>query len=141
MQPYRYLDYMSDAFIEAYGRTLEEAFSNAALGMLNVMLDVEKVKAIREDEVEVEGIDLENLLYNWLESILLKVWTDQFVPCEFKLKIEKDGEGYRLKGKLRGEPYKREKHGYKTEVKAVTYHEMSISKEGEIYKLRFLLDL
>lgn len=136
---FRYLDYMSDAFIEAYGSTLEEAFANAALGMLNVMLDIDRVEPKEEDEVKVDGADLENLLYNWLESILLKAWIDTFIPCRFKIKI--DRKRNRLEGRIWGEPYDRKKHGYKTEVKGVTYHEMNITEENGRWKLRFLLDL
>ncbi len=136
---FRYLDYMSDAFVEAYGSTLEEAFANAALGMLNVMLDIDKVEPKVEERAQAEGMDLENLLYNWLESILLKAWIDSFIPCKFEIKI--DRKGNRLGGRMWGEPYDREKHGYKTEVKGITYHEMKIVNEDGRWRLRFLLDL
>lgn len=134
---FRYLDYMSDAFVEASGATLEEAFANAALGLLNVMLDVERVEPKVEERAEAEGLDLENLLYNWLEFILLKAWIDAFIPCKFDIKVE----GNRVEGRMWGERYDREKHGYKVEVKGVTYHEMKIIKEGDEWKLRFLLDI
>ena len=136
---FRYLDYMSDAFVEAYGSTLEEAFANAALGMLNVMLEIDKVEPKKGKKVEVEGSDFENLLYNWLEFVLLKAWVDTFIPCKFDLIV--DGENHRLRGRMWGEPYDREKHGYKTEVKGVTYHEMRIAHEDGRWKVRFLLDL
>jgi SHS2 domain-containing protein len=33
------------------------------------------------------------------------------------------------------------KHGYKTEIKGVTYHEMEILQESDMNKVRFILDL
>lgn len=136
---FRYLEYMSDAFVEAEGSTLEEAFANAALGLLNVMLDINKVEPKKEEKAEAEGMDLESLLYNWLEFILLKAWVETFIPHKFDIRI--DRERNRLEGRMWGEPYDRKKHGYKSEVKGVTYHEMKITQKGSKWKLRFLLDL
>lgn len=138
---FRYLEYMSDEYIEAMGDSLEEAFSNAALGMINVMLYIDMVEAKELREVEVEGFDLKNLLYNWLEFLLVKVTLDEFVPVKFEINIKGGNRGWYLKGKMAGEPYDRQKHGYKSEVKAVTYHTMTIEREGKAYKLRYLLDL
>ena len=33
------------------------------------------------------------------------------------------------------------KHGYKIEIKGVTYHEMEILQQGNQYKVKFILDL
>jgi len=33
------------------------------------------------------------------------------------------------------------KHGYRTEIKGVTYHEMDVLQEGDLNKVRFILDL
>jgi SHS2 domain-containing protein len=138
---FRYLEYMGDEYVEAVGDSLEEAFSNAALGMINVMLHVDRVKAKEWQEVEVEGFDLQNLLYNWLEYLLIKVTLDEFVPVKFKIEIEGGKGAWHLRGRMAGEPYDRQKHGYKSEVKAVTYHTMAIERKGKAYKLRYLLDL
>ncbi|MDG6929457.1 MAG: archease, partial [Nitrososphaerota archaeon] len=51
---YRMLDYMSDAFVEAYGGTMPLAFAAAGKGLLAVMTDVRKVR--RKEEVEVGTI-------------------------------------------------------------------------------------
>jgi SHS2 domain-containing protein len=37
---YRFLDHMTDAIIEAYGSTLEEAFENAAKALCDTMIDL-----------------------------------------------------------------------------------------------------
>jgi hypothetical protein len=39
---YRFLDHMTDAVIEAYGTTLEEAFENAAKALCDTMIDTKE---------------------------------------------------------------------------------------------------
>jgi SHS2 domain-containing protein len=46
-----------------------------------------------------------------------------------------------LEGAARGEPLELDRHRYKVEIKAVTYHEMEIKQDKGIITLRFLLDL
>ena len=43
---FEFLEHTGDAYIAAYGKTLEEAFENAALATFEVMTDVEKVEPI-----------------------------------------------------------------------------------------------
>jgi SHS2 domain-containing protein len=46
-----------------------------------------------------------------------------------------------LEGTARGEPLELDRHRYKVEIKAVTYHEMEIRQEKGMITVRFLLDL
>jgi SHS2 domain-containing protein len=46
-----------------------------------------------------------------------------------------------LEGITRGEPLELDRHHYKVEIKAVTYHEMEIKQEKGMTTARFLLDL
>ncbi|MGH9909663.1 MAG: archease, partial [Nitrososphaerales archaeon] len=62
---YHFLDHMTDAYIEAYGSTMEEAFEFAAKAVVDTMISVGNVHAQKEEQVSVEGHDLESLLYNW----------------------------------------------------------------------------
>lgn len=128
---------MTDAYIEASGDTLEEAFENAAKGLVDTMLDIDKIEAKDKVRIEAEGYDLEALLYNWLEEVLLKLSVDRIALREFRVKIMDN----KLEAEAYGEPLDLEKHNYKIEIKAVTYHLMEVKKEDSKYKARFLLDL
>ena len=134
---YRFLEHMTDALIEAEGNTLEEAFENAAKGLVDTMIDINKVDVKEEIALKAEGYDLNELLYNWLEEVMLKLLVDRLALKEFKVKIHDN----KLEAKAYGEPLNLDKHGYKVEIKGVTYHLMSISKDDNRYKVRFLLDL
>ena len=137
---YRSLEHTSDAYLEAWGSSLEEAFENAAKALFDTMVELEKVEAVREDSFEVEGEDLESLLYNWLESLLIEFDSRGMVYGEFDVRIERRDGGFRLSARARGERFDLEKHGYKVGVKAVTYHLMKVEAD-DTYRMRFLLDI
>lgn len=138
---YRFLEHMTDAVIEAHGDTLEEAFEQAARGLNDTMIDLKGVKPDREIKIEAEGHDLESLLFDWLDKVMLVLLADGIVMSEFSVRISKSDGGYALAGIARGEKLDLKKHAYKVEIKAVTYHEMSIKQQDGRTTVRFLLDL
>ncbi|MCK4953490.1 archease [Candidatus Bathyarchaeota archaeon] len=139
---YDFLEHTADAYIAAYGRTLEEAFENAALATFEVMTDVNKVKPHVEDIVEVEARDQSALLYNWLEELLVRFEITNNLFSRFKISvIEKTSHGLRLKAKIWGDSFDPNKHTQRVGVKAVTYHRMEIVKEPEAVTVKFILDI
>lgn len=133
---------MGDAFIEAYGLTLEEAFENAALAMFEVMTDTSKVASTMKRSVKIQSTDKQGLLYNWLEALLIKFETEGLLFSKFKIDdIRKTQQGYVLSAEIWGEEYAPQKHISKTAIKAVTYHMMEIKEGKRGATLKFLLDL
>ena len=137
---FRYLDHMTDAVIEAYGRTLDEAFEFAAKGLTDTMIDLQTVKPEIEVDISASGHDEYSLLFDWLDKVMLLLVADGMVMSEFKVKISRNG-GYKLDGHARGEKLDLARHKYKVEIKAVTYHEMQVKEEPTGATVRFLLDL
>jgi len=142
MKRYEFLEHVSDAYIAAYGKTLEEAFQNAAEAMFETMIETSTVTLTLEDVVTVEGHDREELLYNWLEALLLKFEIEGKVYRRFEIKnIEEMDSGFALKATIGGEAYDSDKHRPKVEIKAVTYHQMEIKEQKRGYEVKFILDL
>lgn len=142
MGSFKFLEHTGDAYIEVYGKSLSEAFANSALAMFEVMTDTSKVEPKIEESVEVEGHDLESLLYSWLETLLVRCDVENRLYSRFIVEISDDeGEHIYLRAKIYGEDYDPERHISKTEVKAVTFHMMEIKFLEGYWRLRFLLDL
>lgn len=138
---FEFLEHTADAYIAAYGKSLAEAFENAALAMFETMAYTERVKDLEEESVEVEGDDEEALLYSWLEELLLKFEIEGKLYSRFKVdEIRTSPEGYVLEARIWGEPYDRERHGSKTDVKAVTYHRMEILR-NDMVTVKYILDI
>ena len=139
---FRFLEHTADAYIEAYGDALEEAFENAAFATMEVMTDAERVEARIEDNVEVEAHDESALLYNWIEELIIRFETTENLYSRFKIStLEGTAQGLRLKAKIWGEPFDPEKHPQKVGVKAITYHRMEILKEPKKVTVKFILDI
>ena len=136
---YRNLEHMTDAFIEVSGQTLEEAFETAGIAVVDTILDIKSIEKKNDRNIEVSAADLNGLLYNWLEEIIILTITDGFAAQEFNVKITKAGK-YFLTATVRGEPIDFDKHHFKLEIKAPTYHLMEIKQEKPVV-MRFLLDL
>jgi SHS2 domain-containing protein len=139
---FEFLEHTADLYIAAYGRSLEEAFENAAYAMFEGMTNLEKVQPLREETVEVEGYDEQALLYNWLEALLVKFDLTSNLYSRFKvIDIKKTSKSFYLKANVWGEPFNPKKHVSKVGVKAVTYHQMEITKQPNLVTAKFILDI
>ena len=122
---YEFFEHTADAKFRAYGKTIEEQFSNAALAMTSIMLDPLKVERKTAKKIFVKGEDLKSLLYNFLEEILYVFDTKLFILADIKtISIRKK---YELVCVLAGD--KAENYKISSSIKAVTYNEMEITKD------------
>jgi SHS2 domain-containing protein len=139
---HRFLEHTTDAYIEAWAPNLEKAFAEAAEGFYETMLNLDTIQPVVENSVQVDGHDKEELLYNWLEKLLLEFDIKEMVYASYDLSIAFDEPTmFKLRARMRGEKYDRAKHGAKTEVKGVTYHLMTIQESAKEARVRFILDL
>lgn len=136
---YKFLDHATDAFVEVTAKDLDEAFLVASYAVVNLTLDQDKVKEIKEKKFSAQGKDLKYLLFNWLEEVSFLLITEGFAIKRIEFDIHKNDE-YNISATAFGEPLDLNKHGYKLEVKAPTFHEMEIRENGGVF-MRFLLDL
>jgi SHS2 domain-containing protein len=143
---YRYLEHSTDAIVQAHGSSLEELFENSAMGLVNIMFDIDKVENRQSETIIASDENLENLLFDWLEKVLLKIFIDQIVLSRFSIRVfEKDKnleeKRYFLEAQVGGEKVNYDKHNYKIEIKAITYHELKIQCTDTSYVATFLVDL
>ncbi|MEN4016911.1 MAG: archease [Methanobacterium sp.] len=137
---FEFFDVTADAGFKSYGSTLEEAFENAALAMFEVMTDTGSIKPEIKKEIVVESEDEYALLYDWLSEFLVILDSEFLVFSKFDVKIEKNSEGYILRGTAWGEEFDPKKHESRAEVKAVTYHLMKIKKNNG-YMVQVIIDI
>ena len=139
---FKFLEHTADAFIEADGRTLEEAFENAAAAMTDVMTELEKIKQTKKKKLDIQALDEKALLYNWLEELLLEFEINSMLYSKFDVvKIFQSPIGVSLSANVWGEEYDPKIHVSKVGIKAATYHEMKIIKAPNKVTLRFILDI
>jgi SHS2 domain-containing protein len=130
---------MTDAFIEVTGGTIDEAFENAGISVVDTIIDINSVENKEDRKIEIRADDLKGLLYSWLEEMIILTITDGFAGKTFNVKVTKN-DRYHLLANVRGEEINFEKHHFKMEIKSPTYHLMEIKDEKPVL-MRFLLDL
>ena len=134
---FKYLDHTADAMFESYGKTIEEAFTNSALAMFNIITDVSKVKPFKKFEIKVKADTLEKLLFDFFNELLFLLDTEHVIISKFEnMKIEKS---FVLTCTAFGDlASKYDRHG---DIKAPTYNEMSIKRSKDSYTIRAVVDI
>ena len=136
---YKLLEHATDAFVEITASDLKEAFIQAGYSVVETTLERETIEEKEERIISVKGKDLKYLLFNWLEEVIFQLITEGFAIHRFKIELKKDID-YEIISTLYGEPINLQKHHFKVEIKAPTFHLMEIV-EGKKVLMRFLLDL
>ncbi len=137
----RFLEHMSDVYVEAYGETMEDAFKEAGMAVFDIISDTRSVKPEIEKEVSAEGFDMYSLLYNWLEQLLLLFELEGFLASNIEVHaIERSGDVFRIKATAKGERFDPTRHKHGIGIKSVTYALMEVV-ENEVKKVRFVLDI
>jgi SHS2 domain-containing protein len=139
MKKFEFVDIsVADVAFVAYGKDLNELFSNSALAMFEVMINTKQVKPKIEKKIKIKGNDLQSLLFNWLNKLLVFVDSENLVFSKFKTKI--DEKNFIIQAACKGEKINLKIHETRTAVKACTYHEMKIEK-NKIWKAQVILDI
>ena len=140
-----YLDHMTDAYLRIRGQTMNEAFEYSAMGLVNIMYNIENVEKKQQIHIFAEGDELENLLFDWLDKILLLMLIDKVIFSKFKIEItfDESSNRYLLTGYGEGELVDISKHELKVEIKGITYHEMKILnyKDTNETIIEYIVDL
>ncbi|MFB0516483.1 MAG: archease [Candidatus Neomarinimicrobiota bacterium] len=137
MKKYRFLDHTADVKFQAFGATLEELFTNAALAMASLMCK-EKISARSSVRVHVEGRDLENLLYNFLEEFLVLFDSRSFLLAKVET-IAIDDRELRLDAEAVGDLAGN--YEIYLGIKAVTYSDMVVREENNTWLAQVVLDV
>lgn len=141
MQKFKFFPHTADVKFHAYGKTLEDAFSNSALAMFSVMVNVDKVEDIFKEKVKVKANDEKGLLYKFLEELLFLLDAKFFLLHRVKkLQIKKEGNSLTLNAELSGDRFK-EKYELFGGVKAITYNQMEIKKRNNIWVIQAVVDV
>jgi len=137
MKEFELLDIATaDMAFAAYGRDLNELFSNAAKAVTSIMFEGDiGQKIVREMGLE-EDEDIV-LLQKWLSEIVYLHDSERLLFSRFDVKTD----GRRLSATIYGEKYDPKRHKFIIDIKAVTYHQMSIEKMKEGYKCTVVVDV
>jgi len=133
---YKFIEHTADLKFQSFGKTLNEVFENSALALTSHLHD-RKVKPLAREIFKIEGIDLEAIMFRFLEEVLFLFETEGFLVSEAKVKFTKDKKG--LEAELVGE--KETEKTARHYIKAVTYNDMFVKKIKNQFVAQVVLDV
>jgi SHS2 domain-containing protein len=134
---YRFIEHTADVGIEISSPTLEGVYERAGRALFELIAphsagpDVAFV-------VESEGADAESLLVNFLNDLLLHFEVEGLL---FRRLSARSLEGGRLVMDARCERMDPGGEGVETVVKAATYHDLVVRREGDRWHAVVYLDI
>ena len=122
---FQFIEHTADVGLIAYGKTLTEAFANAACGLFSIIAELKTVKEIESRQLELSEEDSEALLFEWLNRLIYLFDVEMLLLKRFDIR---DFDGRGLKAICYGEKYDPSRHQLKTGVKSATYHMLKVDK-------------
>lgn len=138
MKRFEIFDHTADVGIIIYGEDLKSLFENAGEAFFSIITDLENINPCIWRKIEIGKESLECLIVDWLTELLFLHEVEGLLFREFRIEsIDDNG----LKAEVGGEEFKEGFHVIKTQVKAITYHQIEVKKEDSFWKARIILDL
>lgn len=109
--------------------------------MYGYMTELETVEETTTEDIEVEGHDMESLLFQFLDECLFVFSAEPFLISK-KVQITNfDKENFKISATLHGETFQLGKHPQGTEVKAITYASMEIYDKEDQHEVFVIIDI
>eukprot|EP01112_Ceratiomyxa_fruticulosa_P020236 TRINITY_DN6843_c0_g1_i1.p1 TRINITY_DN6843_c0_g1~~TRINITY_DN6843_c0_g1_i1.p1 ORF type:complete len:149 (-),score=20.44 TRINITY_DN6843_c0_g1_i1:192-638(-) len=139
---FEYLDHTADIMFHSWGKNIEESFEQVALAMFNYMVELDSVSSKEniDREIEVEGHDMNSLLFAFLDEWLFVFSTEFLVCTEIKI-LEFDRTNWKIRCKGKGETFQRGVHTSGTEIKAITYSCMEVKEAEDKTEIYAIVDI
>jgi len=138
VKPFEVIDHTADIGIIAYGADIKQVFANAALGLFNLMADLDNPKEDIKREIELSAEDVEILLVEWLNELIYISDVEHIIFKRFEIN---ELSSTQLRATCFGEKIKPGQHRLKREIKAATYHMLRLNKENGGYKVQIIFDI
>jgi protein archease len=116
----------ADIGVRGVGTSKEEAFEQAALALVAVVTDPQKVAPEDAVEISCEALDAELLLADWLNELVYEMATRKILFGRFEVRID----GHRLRATAWGERVNVARHQPAVEVKGATYTNLLVKQDS-----------
>lgn len=135
---FREIEHTGDTGIEVDAPTRMELFARAAVAMARLMVDEKGIEKRERRQVEAVGRDDADTMHDLLAASLNLFLIDGFIWRE-TLATEAADHVVLM---LEGERFDRKRHELLGEIKAVTYHQLSVTRRpAGAWRARIIFDI
>ncbi|MCK4261861.1 archease [bacterium] len=138
MKKYETFNHTADLGIRVFGKTKEELFANAGYAMFDILIDLRNVQVKKTLKIKQEAPNVEELFLSWLSELLYQYNCKEMVFKKFAIdKLTEEA----ISARAQGEKLDLRRHQLKTEIKAVTYHELKVQKLKDCWEGQVIFDV
>ncbi len=124
---YRIVRRSSELSIRLTGDSLSQILSDAGVALFDLLVDMASVETRESVTLEVEGVDNDDLMVNWMRELLYEYQASGFVLKEFN--IHEAGEFF-VRAEARGEKFDPDRHEERETIGAVAERLSHLGKMG-----------
>jgi SHS2 domain-containing protein len=137
MKDIEQIDISGDVGLRIRGKSIEELFENAAVGMVSLITDPSKIKETEQREISLKVDNYESALVQWLNELVFLFDAYGFTGRVFCVSFQ--GETFRAT--VSGGIFDPGRDGQKLLLKAATYHNLSVRKTDSLWEATVIFDI
>lgn len=134
---FREFEHTGDAGIELTASSRAELFGRALVALARLMVEESGIEAAEQRQIRACAESDADLMHDLLAFALNVFLIDTFIWRDASV-VEGPG---RLDATLLGERFDPRRHRLLTEIKAVTYHQLSVEHRNSLWRSRIVVDV
>ena len=134
---FQFIDHTADVGILVTAPTLEGLFETSASALAELIASVDSLRFRVERRFHLQEDEIETLLVSWLQELLYVLDTEGLIFGRFQVNLN----DCLLEAAAWGELLDQNIHAAKTEIKAVTYHQLEVVKANRGWQARVIFDI
>jgi len=138
MEKFKILDISGDVGLTAFGKSKNEVFINAAIGMYSLITGLDAVATTQTIDVSVESHSPDGLLVSWLNELIFHFDAYGFIGKKIDIKEFSEKQ---ISATVAGEEFDAGRHEGKLLIKAATYHKLRIEKMNDSWEIDVIFDI
>lgn len=138
MNGYKQIEHTADIGIEVEGNSLKELFINSAKGLVSLMVDARAPMNRVAQGISITAGSKEELLVKWLEELLYIFETKRMVPTGFTIVMISEND---LSAVINIDEFDKDRFPPKYQIKAVTYHNLTIKEKDGRFSATIIFDI
>ena len=135
---YEIIDHTADLGMVVKGADARDLFTNAAYAMSDLMIEGDMGGKGAKRRITIEGDDYSDLMVRWLGEILYLFDGEHLVVNRIKIKSISPS---RLESTLTVASLDKGHHEILREIKAVTYHQITVEEKPHGWEARVIFDI
>lgn len=137
-ESFKIIEHTADTGFEVKAGSLADVFRTAAQALFQLMWEIDGDRAAERVDLEINGIDTQELMVNFLEEFLYLYDARGLVCTRVEINSVADKK---LTATAWLQPFDSELDQEILGVKAITYHQMYVGRQGNQWLGRVFLDI